>query len=170
MQAIVALPRVAACARLAPVAGARHVVEIGATCFLHKVAADRRRVAKLRRGAGEQRLRDGRIGPGEALVVGEIGIADHRADAHAAVVQPFDAFEAGQAPNVDETGGAGDADFHQIDDIGAGREKSPARLRGKRNRLCHSRGPDIIELVHAASFRLRFAMALCASRMASVMP
>ena len=58
------------------------------------IAADRRRVAKLGRGAREQRLRHGRIGPGEALVVCELGIADHRADARAAVVEPIDAVPA----------------------------------------------------------------------------
>ena len=170
MQAILAVPRVAAGARLAPVAGARHVVEIGAACFLHQIAADRRRVAELCGGAREQRLGNGRIGPGETLVVGEIGIADHRPDACAAVVEPFDAVETRQAPDVDETGRAGGADLHQIDKIGAACEKSRARLGGKRNRLRDGRGPDVVELIHAASFRWRSAITLCASRTASVIP
>ena len=64
-------------------------------------------------------------------------------------------------------GGAGDADFHQIDEIGAACEKGSAGLASKRNRLRHGRGADLVELIHAASFS---AIALCAARTASVMP
>jgi hypothetical protein len=167
MQAILPLARVAAGARRAPIAGARQVVEIGAARFLQEIAADRRRVAKLRRSAREQRLRNGRIGPREALVVCEVGIADHRADARAAVVEPFDAVETRQAPDVDEMGRAGEADLHQIDEIGAACEKKRARLGASRNCLRDGRGPDVVELIHAASFRFRSAIALCASRTAT---
>ena len=75
--AVLAVARVAARARLAPVAGAGGVVEIGAARALHQVAADGRGIAQLRRGAGQQRLGDRRIGRGESRVVGEIGIAHH---------------------------------------------------------------------------------------------
>ena len=170
MQTVLAPSRVAAGAWPAAVAGACHVMEIGAARLLHQIAADRRRIAKLRRGARQQRLRDGGVGSREALVVGEIGISDHRADAHAAVVEPFDAVETGQAPDVDKAGGARHPDLHQIDEIRAAGEKSRARLGGGRHCLGDGRRPDVIEPIHAASFRLPSAITLCASSTASVMP
>ena len=98
--------RIAAGARLAPVAGARHVIEIAAARPLHEIAADRRGVAKLRRRAGEQRFGDRRIGARERRVVREVGVAHQRADAHAAVGKPLDAVEARKPRDVDERGRA----------------------------------------------------------------
>ena len=85
VQAVLALQRVAACARFTPVAGVRHVIEVAAARPLHQVAADGRGVAELRRGAGEQRFGDGRIGAGEIRVMREVGVPHQRADAHAAI-------------------------------------------------------------------------------------
>ena len=91
-----------ACSRLSPprasqpapgvalVAGAGDVVEVGAARPLQQIAADRRGVAKLRRRAGQQRLGDRRKAPGESRVVREVGVADERADAHAAVGKVLD--------------------------------------------------------------------------------
>ena len=75
--------RVAAGAGIALVAGAGGVEEIGAARALHQVAAERRGVAQLRRGAGERRLGDQRIAL--ATASREIGVARQRADAAAAV-------------------------------------------------------------------------------------
>ena len=129
------MQRVAARARLAPVAGARHVVEIAAARPLHQVAADGRGVADLRRGAGEQRFGDGRIGAGEIRVVGEVGVPDQRADAHAAVGQALHAVEARQPRDVDETVGPHGAALHQVEQIGAGGEIGGAWLRRCGDRL-----------------------------------
>ena len=60
MGAVLAADGVAAGARLAPVAGAGGVLEVGAARVLHQVAADGRGVAQLRRCAGQQRLGDRR--------------------------------------------------------------------------------------------------------------
>ena len=95
--AVLAAAGVAAGAGVAPVAGAGGVLEIGAAGALHQVAADGRGVAQLRRGARQQRLGDQREGGCEGAVVGEVGVADQRADPRAAVGQSLDAVEAGQA-------------------------------------------------------------------------
>ncbi len=68
-------------------------MEIAAARSLHEVAADGRGIAQLRRRAREQRLGDRGIAPGERGVVSELGVADQRADAHAAIGQGFDAIE-----------------------------------------------------------------------------
>ena len=87
VQPVVAAARVATGAGVAFVAGAGDIVEIGATRPLHEIAADRRGVAKLCGGAGQERLGDGGKAPREIAIVGKIGIADQRTDAHAAVGQ-----------------------------------------------------------------------------------
>ncbi len=51
MQAILAAASIAAGARFALVAGAGDVIEIAASRPLQQIAADRRGIAKLRRGA-----------------------------------------------------------------------------------------------------------------------
>ena len=60
----------------------------------------------------------------------EIGIANQRTDAEAAVGQAFDAIEPGQARDVDQTARARDAALHQVEQIGAGREIGGARSGG----------------------------------------
>ena len=64
------------------VAGARGVIEIGATRPLKDIAADGRGIAELRGRAGQQRLGNSREAAPEIGKVGEIGIANERADAH----------------------------------------------------------------------------------------
>jgi hypothetical protein len=85
VQAVLAMQRIAACARFTPVAGAHDVVEVTAARPLHQVAADSRGVAELRRSAGEQRFGNGRIGAGEIRVMSEVGVPYQRTDAHAAI-------------------------------------------------------------------------------------
>ena len=171
---VLAGERVAAGAELAPVAGAGGVVEIAATRALHDVAADRGRVAQLRRGARQQRLRYGGIGGGEGLIMREVGVAHQRADTQGAVVQPLDAVELRQAGDVDETLGACDATLHQVEQVGAAGEIGRARHRRGGNGLRKARRPDVIETVHAASLRvsapLPAAIVRCASSTASTMP
>jgi hypothetical protein len=85
VQAVLALQRVAACARFTSVAGARHVIEVAAARPLHQVAANGCNVAELRRGAGEQRFGNRRKGSGEIRVMREVSVPHQRADAHAAI-------------------------------------------------------------------------------------
>ena len=170
LQAILAMERVAAGARLTPVARTRGVVEIAAAGALHQVAADRRGVAKLSRGAGQERFGDGRIGPGEIRVVGEVGIADERADAGAAVGKPFDAVEARKTHDVDEALRPDGAALHQVEQIGARGEIGGARFDRRRDRLRNRRWSHKVEAVHAALLRSCFARVFCASTTASVIP
>ena len=95
VQAVLALQRVAACARLTPVAGVRHVVKVAAARPLHQVAANGCGVAELRRGAGKQRFGNGRIGSGEIRVMREVGVPHQCADAHAAIGQVLQTVQAG---------------------------------------------------------------------------
>src|SRR3954471_14169833 len=78
----------AATARLALVAGRADIAEIEAAGTLQQIAADRRHVAHLRRGAGKERLGCNRIATAELGVVGEVGHAHQRADVAAPLVDP----------------------------------------------------------------------------------
>ena len=71
VHAVEAADRRAARARLAFVAGRRDVVEVGAARALQEVAADRRHVAQLLRGAGQQRARQHRIALLDQRVIGQ---------------------------------------------------------------------------------------------------
>jgi hypothetical protein len=135
VQPVLAAAGIATGARLALVAGAGDVVEIGAARSLQQIAADGRGIAKLRRGARQQRLGDRGKGFGETGIVREIGVAHQRADPDAAVGEMFDAVEAGQTRDIDQTAGAGDAALHQVEQIGAGREIGRTRLRRGRDGL-----------------------------------
>ena len=119
-------------AGIALVAGARRIIKISASGPLQEIAADGRCIAQLRRGAGQKRFGYGRKAPGEIVVVGKIGIADQRADAHAAIGKVFDPVEAGKMRDVDKAIGLGHAAFHQIEKIGAGGEIDGARFRSGR--------------------------------------
>jgi hypothetical protein len=55
-------------------------------------------------------------------MAGEFRVGDHRADAHAAVVENVDAIEAEPA-NVDELRRTHHVEFHQIEQHGAAREE-----------------------------------------------
>src|SRR5260221_201471 len=122
VQSVLAAVGIATGARLALVAGAGDVVEIPASRPLKQIAADRRGIAKLRRGAGQKRLGDRGIGAGEIRVMREIGIANERADADAAIGQNFDAVETWQTSDIDETVRPGDSTLHQVEEIRARRE------------------------------------------------
>ena len=102
MKPVVAAVGVAAGAGIAFVAGARGIVKIRAARSLQEVAADGRGIAKLRGGAGQKRLGDRRKAPREIAIMGEIGIANQRPDAHAAVGQLLDPVETGKMGDVDK--------------------------------------------------------------------
>jgi hypothetical protein len=164
------LAGIATRAGLAFVAGAGGVVEISAAGPLQQIAADGRGIAQLSRRSGQQRLGDRGIGLGEIRIVREIGVANQRADADAAIGQRFDAVEAGQARDVDQTFRTADAALHQVEQVGAGGEIG--RIRGGRggDGVGDGRRPDIFEVVHAERLWLAVARVCWASSTASVIP
>ena len=100
-RAVAAGDRRAAGAGLALVARHRGVAEVHAARALQQVAGGRRHVAKLRRRAAEDRLRQHRVVSLHGRVVGEIGIANRGADLQPAVGRRFDLVER-QAVDVDQ--------------------------------------------------------------------
>ena len=81
VHAVDAVDRRAAAAGLALVARRRGVIKIVAARPLQEIAAGRRHVAQLLRGAGEDRACQQRIALLDQRVIGEIGIRHQRADA-----------------------------------------------------------------------------------------
>ena len=167
--AVLALAGIAAGTGLTAVAGAGGVEEVRAAGVLQEVATDGGRVADLRRGAGKQGLGHCREGHGEAAVAGEIGVADHRADAGTAVGQQLDRVEPRQAGHVDEPLRARGPGLHQVDEVGAGGEPGGARRGPGGDRLGERGGADVVEAVHAV-LRVSPARTRAASATASVMP
>jgi hypothetical protein len=112
---MVAVERRAPAAGRTLVAGReRRVVEVRATGALHEVAADGRHVAQLRRGAGNERLREQRIPLSDEGMIGRVAVAHQCADANAAVGQRRDGIEAvvAQMRDVDEFDRPLDPAFH----------------------------------------------------------
>ena len=116
-----------AAAWLAFVAGRRRIIEIGAAGALQQVAAGRRHIAQLLRGAGQDGARQQRVARFELWVIGEIGIRHERADAQAASGSLLDLVER-QARDVDQPGRALDVLFHQVDQIGAACDEFRRRI------------------------------------------
>ena len=85
VQSVLAVTGIASRARFALVAGARDIIEISASRPLQQIAADGRGIAKLCGGARQERLGNCGIGAGEIRIVREIGIANQRTDADAAI-------------------------------------------------------------------------------------
>src|SRR3954468_20128845 len=102
--------------------------------------------------------------------MGEIGVADQRADADAAIGQMFDAIEPRQAGDVDETIRTADAALHQVEQIGAGREIDGPRLSCRSDGVGDRRRSDIIEGFHAERLWSDWASLSVASSTASVIP
>ena len=146
------------------------VVEISAAGPLQQIAADGRGIAKLRGSARQQRLGDRGIGLCKVRIVREVGIADQRADADAAIGKMFDAVEPGQPRDVDETVRAADAALHQVEQIGAGREIGGTRDGRGGDGVGDGRGPEIFEVLHAERLWLAVASVCWASSTASVIP
>ena len=124
--AAVAADRRAAAARDALVARLVGVVEVGAARALQQVARGRRHVAQLAGGAGQQRAREHAVVAPDARIGGEIGVADQRADAQAAVRRRLDLVEA-EAVDVDQVRRRLDLELHQIEQVGAAGDELRAR-------------------------------------------
>lgn len=169
MQAVEALTGIATTARRAAVAGGGGVVEILAAGALHQIAGNGGGIAQLRRSTREQCLRHGRKAAGERRIVGEVAVADERADANAAVSQPLDAVETVEAGDIDDALGSHDVTLHQVEQVGTAGEVDGAGRGGGVDGLTDGGGAYIIEWLHAACSVGR-AAAACAARMASTIP
>ncbi len=170
VQSVLAVTGIASRARFALVAGAGDIVEISASRPLQEIAADGCGVAKLCGGARQQCLGNRRIEAGEIRIVREIGVANQRADADAAIGQTFDPVEPRQARDVDETVRTRDSTLHQVEQVGATRKIGGARFGGGRDGLGDRCGSDIIEGLHADRLWLASTRLFCTSSTASVIP
>jgi hypothetical protein len=115
MDAVIAVEGRAAGSGFALVAGGRRVAEVVTAGPLQQVSPGCRHIADLRRCAGEDRPREQRITRPDQLVVRHVAVADHRADAHAAVGERLDAGQR-QRIDVDEDGRPLDVELHQVDE------------------------------------------------------
>ena len=167
---VVAAAGVAARTGIALIAGAGDVVEVSAARPLQEIAADRGGVAKLRGRSGQKRLGDRRKASGKIPIVSEVGVADQRADPHAAVGKVLDAVEVGKMADVDKPARAANAALHQVQKVGAGGQIGGARFRRGRNGFSDRCRPHIVERLHATFLRLAAPRAFCASSTASVIP
>ena len=102
--------------------------------------------------------------------MGEIGIANQRADPEAAIGETFDAVEPRQTRDVDQTVRTRDAALHQVEQVGAGREIGGTGFGGGRDGVGNGRGPDIFEVLHAERLWLASSRLVCTSSTASVIP
>ena len=100
----------------------------------------------------------------------QVGIAHQRSDAQAAIGHVLDMPEPRQMRDVDQSIGADNPVFHQVEKIGAGREIDGTWLACSSDSLRDVRGPDIIENLHAAFLRLPSSTCFCAASTASVTP
>ena len=154
VHAIVAVDGGAAAARLAFVAGRRGVVEVVAARALQEIAAGRRHVAQLLRGAGHDRAGEHRIALLDQRVIGEIGVAHERADAQAAAGRVFDLLQR-QPRDVDQLGRPFDVHLHQIDQIGAAGDEFRVRIAGDlAYRVRDVVGARVLEVDHDSPHRL----------------
>ncbi|GAA3114080.1 hypothetical protein GCM10020001_036580 [Nonomuraea salmonea] len=146
--AVEPVERVAAGAALALVAGGVSVVEVRAAGALEQVAADGGHVAQLRRGPGEQRLRQHRVAGADPPVGGQHAVADERADTQAAVGELLDGVER-QARDVHDGVGPLDALAHEVDEVGAAADETGSRLgRGGQHGGLDVGGLDVRERPH----------------------
>ncbi len=129
------------------VAGLGRVIEVGAPRALEQIPAGRGLVAKLRRRARQDRLRQQRIAAADAHVDGEGAVRDPRADAQAALRGLFDTGERQQA-DVDEMRRRLDLQLHEIDEVGAAGDELGrglgCRCAGRRD----AAGPFVAERLH----------------------
>jgi hypothetical protein len=127
--AVDARNRRAAAPRLALVARHRGVVEIEAACPLQQIAAGRRHVAQLLRGAREDRARQQRIAAFHDRVIGKVGIRHQRADLQTAGRRFLHRLER-QVSDVDQPRRPLDLLLHQVDQIGAAGDEFRLRVGG----------------------------------------
>jgi len=125
-RAVVAFDGRATRARLALVAGHGVVAEVHAAGALQEVAAGGGHVAQLRRGAGEQRLRQHPVAARDGRMVGEVGVANQRADLQAAVGELLHLVER-KPVDVDDQLGALDVELHEVEQGGAAGDEANRR-------------------------------------------
>ena len=152
MVAIEAVARVAALAGRALIAARGVVVEIDAAGALHEIAADRRHVADLGGGAGQDRLGEQRKALAHTPIGRDGGVLHAGADAQAAALGLLDI--AREPGHVHQHIGMLDGLAHEVDEIGAAAEILGAGARPGRERRAHVRGALVLKWSHQAASRL----------------
>ena len=148
VDAIDPFDRRAAAAGLTFVARRSRVIEVEAARALQQVAACRRHVAQLLRGASQDGAGQHGIALLDQRMVGEVGVRHEGADAQAAVARFLDRRQ-WQPRNVDEPRRALDISFHQIDEIGAAGDELRRRIGSDLpNRVGDVVGARVLEVYH----------------------
>ncbi|MCY1290720.1 hypothetical protein D9M70_398790 [compost metagenome] len=144
----------AARAGVALVARRDPIAEISAPHPLHHVAGGRGLVAQLGAGTGQQCLRQRGIVLADMFVTGQVGVADHGADAHPAVAERLDLVEP-ELVDVHHAGGPHDVELHQVQQRrAAGQEDRVAAVRIQRDRLLDIGGARVFEVAHQTFLRI----------------
>jgi hypothetical protein len=134
--------------RFAFVAWGCDVVEVSATRALKQIAADRRHVAQLLRGAGQQCTGQHGIALPHQRVIGEIRVAHQRADAEPAIGSVLNLVE-GKPGDIDQLRWPLDVHLHKIDQIRApGDELCAWAVGHEAHRLGGAVGARILEVDH----------------------
>ena len=117
-----------AAARLPLVARRARVIKIQAPGPLKQIAAGRGHVAKLRRSAGQDRIRQQRVFRSHRFVVCQIGIRHQRPDPQASAIGLVDGRQR-QPGDIDQPGRPLDIVLHQVDQVGAAGDEPGGRIR-----------------------------------------
>ena len=153
VQAVPAAARVAARTRLPLVAAARRVIEIGASRALQQVPGrpSRRCAAGLRRLESSASATAGKRLPRRGYRRGRRCVpARLCALRHPAAARSWSS--PGQAnTDIDQLLWADDAAFHQVDEVGAGRQVGAAGDGGSRDGFRHGGRPDIVPAASRSS-------------------
>ena len=149
VHAVEAVDRGTAGPRLALVAGRGRVVEVGAARPLHQVAARRRHVAELRRGARQDGLRQQRVAPLDLRVVGDVRVRHERAESAARRPSAGRISARGRRLMSISRLGPLDVLLHQVEQVRAAGDELGRAVRGD---LAHGgrhvAGPGVGEGVH----------------------
>ncbi len=126
--------------RRALVAGRAGVAEIAAAGALEQVAAERREVAHLRRGAEQQRFGEDAVAVPHLGMRGRVAHPHQRAEPqHRAI--GVDAVEPREARHVEDPRGRAQSLAHELDHVGAaGEEVRPRAAGGVRTMLRRAAG------------------------------
>ena len=134
------------------------VAEVGTARPLQQVAANRRHVAQLRRRGKQQRLRDGGRSCLDDQVGGDPAHRRERAD-HDGAVLLGDVAHPRQPADVDQELGADDVALRQVEHRRAAGQQHRPVPAGPRSRLGERIGSGVVEIHHAASWRIISAAA-----------
>ncbi len=138
----------AAAARHALVAGRAGIAEIAAAGALEQVAAERRQVAHLRRGAEQQRLGEDAIAVPHLGMRGRVAHPHQRAEPqHRAI--GVDAVEAAKARHVEDPRGRAQPFAHELDHVGAAGEEIRPRAAGGVGTMLRAAADHVGERVRA---------------------